>query len=352
MTALDQLQVTSLSQVQALSTLEDLENVRVSLLGKNGEITSLLKTLGKLPAEERKTFGKQVNEVKVAVAGALEEKKTVLETKFLNEKLATEALDVTLPAETRLTGKMHPVSYVIEEIESILARLGFAAATGSEVETDFYNFTALNIPENHPARQDHDTFYLKNLDADGKRRLLRTQTSNVQIHTMEKFEPPMRIMSIGRVYRNDSDLTHTPQFHQVEGLALDKNLTFGHLKGTLQKFLEEYFERDITMRLRPSYFPFTEPGAEVDIECLFCKGSGCRICSNTGWIEVLGSGMVHRNVLKAGGLSHEDWQGFAFGMGVERLAMLKYGITDLRMFYESGISFLKHFGKKSTSMKI
>jgi phenylalanyl-tRNA synthetase alpha chain len=352
MSTLDQLQANSLSQVQGLSTLNDLESVRVSLLGKNGEITSLLKTLGTLPAEERKAFGKQVNDVKVAVAGALEEKKTVLETALLNERLASESVDVTLPAEARFSGKMHPVSYVIEEVEVILGRLGFSTATGPEVETDFYNFTALNIPENHPARQDHDTFYLKNLDADGNRRLLRTQTSNVQIHTMEKFEPPMRVMSIGRVYRNDSDLTHTPQFHQVEGLALDKNLTFGHLKGTLLKFLEEYFDRDITMRLRPSYFPFTEPGAEVDIECLFCKGEGCRICSHTGWLEVLGSGMVHRNVLKAGGLHHEDWQGFAFGAGIERLAMLKYGITDLRLFYESGISFLKHFGKPSTTMKV
>tara|TARA_R110000868_G_scaffold411733_1_gene708219 strand:- start:54803 stop:55861 length:1059 start_codon:yes stop_codon:yes gene_type:complete len=352
MTSLDQLQASSLEQVQSLSTLDDLENVRVSLLGKNGEITSLLKQLGAMPAEERKAFGKQVNDVKVAVANALESKKDTLETEVLNAKLAFESVDVTLPAQARSMGKIHPVSYVIEEVEAILSRLGFSAATGPEVETDFYNFTALNIPEDHPARQDHDTFYLKNLDADGKRRLLRTQTSNVQIHTMEKFKPPMRVMSIGRVYRNDSDLTHTPQFHQVEGLALDKNLTFGHLKGTLQKFLEEYFERDITMRLRPSYFPFTEPGAEVDIECLFCKGEGCRICSHTGWLEVLGSGMVHRNVLKAGGLSHEEWQGFAFGAGIERLAMLKYGITDLRLFYESGISFLKHFGKNSTNMKI
>lgn len=352
MTSLDQLQASSLDTVQALNTLDDLEKVRVSLLGKNGEITAQLKKLGSLPAEERKAFGQEVNQVKTAVAKALEEKKTVLEEAQLNARLKTEAVDVTLPADAKHVGKMHPVSYVIEEIEEIMSRLGFTAATGPEVETDFYNFTALNIPDDHPARQDHDTFYLKNLDADGKRRLLRTQTSNVQIHTMEKFEPPMRVMSIGRVYRNDSDLTHTPQFHQVEGLAIDKNLHFGHLKGTLQTFLEEYFERKITMRLRPSYFPFTEPGAEVDIECLFCKGDGCRVCSQTGWLEVLGSGMVHKNVLKAGGLDSEEWQGFAFGMGIERLAMLKYGIHDLRLFYESGIGFLKHFGKASSSMKV
>jgi phenylalanyl-tRNA synthetase alpha chain len=352
MTSLDKLKETSLKAVSALSSLDELEKVRVSLLGKNGEITSELKKLGTLPAEERKDYGQAVNQVKVSVAEALETKKVVLEEVALNTKLESEKIDVTLPAAALPFGKMHPVSYVIEEVEDILGRLGFSAATGPEVETDFYNFTALNIPEDHPARQDHDTFYLKNLDETGKRRLLRTQTSNVQIHTMEKFEPPMRIMSIGRVYRNDSDLTHTPQFHQVEGIALDKDLTFGHLKGTLQKFLEDYFEKKITMRLRPSYFPFTEPSAEVDIECLFCKGNGCRICSHTGWLEVLGSGMVHQNVLKSGGVDPEKWQGFAFGAGIERLAMLKYGINDLRLFYESGIGFLSHFGKPASSMKI
>ncbi|MAF31068.1 MAG: phenylalanine--tRNA ligase subunit alpha [Magnetococcales bacterium] len=352
MTSLDQLKENSLEAVNALNTIEELEKVRVTLLGKNGEITAELKKLGSLPPEERKAHGQAVNQVKVSVAQALEVKKEALEEAVLNAQLQAEKVDVTLPAQALPLGKMHPVSYVIEEVEEILSRLGFSAATGPEVETDFYNFTALNIPEDHPARQDHDTFYLKNLDADGKRRLLRTQTSNVQIHTMQKFEPPMRVMSIGRVYRNDSDLTHTPQFHQVEGLALDKNLTFGHLKGVLQTFLEEYFERKITMRLRPSYFPFTEPSAEVDIECLFCKGDGCRVCSHTGWLEVLGSGMVHRNVLKSGGVNPEEWQGFAFGAGIERLAMLKYGIHDLRLFYESGISFLSHFGKPSSTMKV
>ena len=352
MTSLDQLKENSLEAVNALNTIEELEKVRVTLLGKNGEITAELKKLGSLPPEERKAHGQAVNQVKVSVAQALEVKKEALEEAVLNAQLQAEKVDVTLPAQALPLGKMHPVSYVIEEVEEILSRLGFSAATGPEVETDFYNFTALNIPEDHPARQDHDTFYLKNLDADGKRRLLRTQTSNVQIHTMQKLEPPMRVMSIGRVYRNDSDLTHTPQFHQVEGLALDKNLTFGHLKGVLQTFLEEYFERKITMRLRPSYFPFTEPSAEVDIECLFCKGDGCRVCSHTGWLEVLGSGMVHRNVLKSGGVNPEEWQGFAFGAGIERLAMLKYGIHDLRLFYESGISFLSHFGKPSSTMKV
>ena len=351
-TELGQLQTSSLETVEGITSLDALEQTRVSLLGKNGEITALLKQLGGMPAADRKSFGQAVNAVKVAVAGALENKKEALEDAMLNDKLASESVDVTLPASPYTQGKMHPVSYVIEEVEQILSKLGFATNTGPEIETDFYNFTALNIPEHHPARQDHDTFYLNQVDENGKRKLLRTQTSNVQIHTMEKFEPPLRVMSIGRVYRCDSDLTHTPQFHQVEGLAIDKNLHFGHLKGTLQKFLETYFERKITMRLRPSYFPFTEPSAEVDIACLFCKSEGCRICSHTGWLEVLGSGMVHRNVLESGGVDSSQWQGFAFGAGIERLAMLKYGITDLRTFYESQASFLRHFGKISTTTKI
>lgn len=351
MTQLNELQTSSLSKVAALSSLKELEDTRVSLLGKNGEITSLLKQLGSMEPEKRKEFGQAVNKVKVAVAQAIEDRKTSLEDEALNAKLAEEAVDVTLPAAVRHTGKMHPISFVMEEVENILSKLGFSTSTGPEVETDFYNFTALNIPENHPARQDHDTFYLQQKDEDGLRKVLRTQTSNVQIHTMQKVQPPMRVMSIGRVYRCDSDLTHTPQFHQVEGLALDKDLTFGHLKGVLQKFLEDFFEREVTMRLRPSYFPFTEPGAEVDIECIFCEGDGCRVCSQTGWLEVLGSGMVHKNVLKAGGIDSNEWQGFAFGAGIERLAMLKYGITDLRMFYDSQAAFLRHFGKDSSIVK-
>ncbi len=347
MTDLNQLQTNSLKAIEGLASLEALEDVRVKLLGKKGEITQLFQGLGKMDAEERKAFGAQINTVKVAVQIALEERKTSLETASLNEKLATENVDITLPAAPYNMGKMHPISYTIEEVGDILACLGFVHATGPEVETDYYNFTALNIPENHPARQDHDTFYLESIDG-AERKVLRTQTSNVQIHTMENHKPPMRIMSIGRVYRRDSDLTHTPQFHQVEGLALDKNLTFAHLRGVLQKFLNDFFERDITMRMRPHYFPFTEPSAEVDILCLFCNGEGCRICKNTGWIEVLGSGMVHRNVLKAGGIDHDEFQGFAFGCGIERLAMLKYGINDLRMFYESHAAFLKHFGKSAS----
>ena len=351
MTQLQELQSSSLNKVEAINSLDTLEETRVSLLGKNGEITGLLKQLGSMAPDERKTFGQEVNVVKTAVAEALESKKSILETEALNAKLADEAVDITLPAVHKLQGKVHPVSAVIEEVETVLSKLGFSAATGPEVETDFYNFAALNIPEDHPARQDHDTFYLNATDEDGKRKMLRTQTSDVQIHTMETHKPPMRVMSAGRVYRCDSDVTHTPQFHQVEGLAIDKNLHFGHLKGTLQKFMGDYFEKDVEIRLRPSYFPFVEPGAEVDIGCLFCSGKGCRICSHTGWLEVLGSGMVHRNVLAAGGIDYKEFQGFAFGAGIERLGMLKYGINDLRLFYESQASFLRHYGKTPTTIK-
>lgn len=352
MSELQSFQTESLQAVEAIANLADLEQTRVSLLGKNGKITGLLKQLGGMEPEERREYGQAVNGVKQEVAKALAVRKGVLEEQALNERLKAETVDITLPTAPKNAQGMHPVSFVTEEIEDILARLGFSAATGPEIEEDFYNFTALNIPENHPARQDHDTFYLKQTDENGMRKVLRTQTSNVQIHTMENFKPPMRVMSAGRVYRNDSDLTHTPQFHQVEGIALDKDLTFGHLKGVLQRFLEEFFERDVKLRLRPSYFPFTEPSAEVDIDCQFCGGEGCRVCKQTGWIEVLGSGMVNRKVLASAGVNPEEWQGFAFGMGVERLGMLKYGINDLRMFYDSQVPFLTHFNKAVTSSKV
>ncbi len=350
MQQLEKIQSESLGHIADLNDLKELEDTRVRLLGKSGEITGMLKSLGQLPAEERKSFGQAVNQVKAEVAQALEQKRTELEQKELNEKLATEAVDVTLPPRLEPQGKLHPISYVIEEVGEVLGRVGFEHATGPELETDFYNFTALNIPEDHPARQDHDTFYVQTRQGE-EPKVLRTQTSNVQIHTMEKGEPPFRVMSIGRVYRCDSDVTHTPQFHQVEGLAIDKDLTFGHLKGVLKKFMEDFFERKVEMRLRPSYFPFVEPGAEVDIGCLFCGGKGCRVCKHTGWLEVLGSGMVHRNVLGHCKVDHNQWQGFAFGAGIERLAMLKYGVDDLRMFYESHISFLEHFGRPVSDLK-
>lgn len=343
MTDLAQLQKESLARIAALDSLAALEEERVGLLGKKGKISVELQKLGKMAPAERKDYGAAVNKVKEAVQAALGEKKSQLEDGALAAQLADEKVDVSLPAAPYACGKIHPLNYTMEEVADVLSRLGFSHATGPEVETDFYNFTALNIPENHPARQDHDTFYLRP-EADGQRRVLRTQTSNVQIHVMEKYAPPLRVMSIGRVYRRDSDVTHTPQFHQVEGLAVEKGLTFGHLKGTLQKFLNDFFETDITMRLRPHYFPFTEPSAEVDITCVFCQGHGCRICKHSGWLEVLGSGMVHRNVLAQCGIKHDEFQGFAFGCGIERLAMLKYGIHDLRLFFESQAAFLDHFG--------
>lgn len=348
-TDLNDLQQKSLATIEAASSLDALEQARVQLLGKKGEISLLFQQMGKLSPEERKDYGAQINAVRDAVQTVLENRKQTLEAQALNEKLTAETVDVTLPAAAFATGKRHPISYTIDEVADVLAKLGFAHADGPEMETDFFNFTALNLPPNHPARQEHDTFYVDALDEDGKRKVLRTQTSNVQIHTMLAQEPPLRVMSIGRVYRRDSDLTHTPQFHQVEGLAVEKGLTFGHLKGVLQRFLSDFFETTTTMRVRPHYFPFTEPSAEVDIQCLFCKGDGCRVCKHSGWIEVLGSGMVHRNVLTAGGVDHTQWQGFAFGCGIERLAMLKYGIGDLRMFYESHAAFLRHYGQNAVA---
>ncbi len=348
MTDLNKLQEQSVNAVQAVSNLDELEQERVRLFGKKGCISQQMQQLGKMSPDERKEHGAALNVVKIAVQKAFQQRKDVLEEALLEEKLSSETIDVTLPASSYSLGKVHPISYTIEEVGDILANMGFSHTTGPEIETDFYNFTALNIPDDHPARQDHDTFYVKP-DENGVRHVLRTQTSNVQIHTMENFEPPLRIQSIGRVYRRDSDVTHTPQFHQVEGLAIEKGLTFAHLKGVLQKFLNDFFEKEIIMRLRPHYFPFTEPSAEVDIQCLFCTGKGCRICKQTGWLEVLGSGMVHRNVLGQCGIDHTKWQGFAFGCGIERLAMLKYGINDLRMFYESHAAFIKHYGKPVSS---
>ena len=341
---LQTLEQSSLSRITTVADLQALEETRVELLGKSGQITGLLKQLGTMDADARKTYGQAVNAVRNAVQKALDDRKAELEAATLNARLASEAVDMSLPAAPINLGKMHPISYVMEEIETILQRLGFDPASGPEVETDFNNFTALNIPEDHPARQEHDTFYLPPDEA-GNARVLRTHTSPVQTRAMLAHGAPLRVQAIGRVFRCDSDLTHTPQFHQVEGLAIDKNITFAHLKGVLQHFLNVYFERPISLRLRPSYFPFTEPSAEVDIGCLFCGGNGCRICKHTGWLEVLGSGMVHRNVLKHGGIDASQYQGFAFGAGIERLGMLKYGVNDLRLFYESHQAFLRHFGK-------
>jgi len=300
-------------------------------------LTEQLKSLGALPATLRTAAGQKINEAKVAIQAAIEARRIQLETAALDAELAKGAIDVTLPGRGQERGSMHPVTRTRLRIEKIFTQAGFQVATGPEVEDDFHNFEALNIPRNHPARAMHDTFYFP----DG--RLLRTHTSPVQIRAMRATKPPLAVIAPGRVYRNDSDMTHTPMFHQAEGIVVGENVSFANLKAMLHTFVEQFFEQPLGMRLRPSYFPFTEPSAEVDIECVFCHGDGCRVCKQTGWLEILGCGMIHPNVLKSAGIDSEQWQGYAFGMGIERLGMLRYGVDDLRLFYESDLQFLKQF---------
>lgn len=327
----------ALHQINNAQSLEDLEKIRVDYLGKKGKLTSQLKTLGALSAEERPQAGAKINEAKQTLLDRLSEKKAELENAKINEQLAASSIDVTLPGRQSTSGGLHPVSRTLARIEAIFRASGFNVEQGPEIEDDFHNFEALNIPEHHPARAMHDTFYV---DA---KHVLRTHTSPVQIRAMENSEPPLRIVCPGRVYRCDSDLTHTPMFHQVEGLVVDKNISFADLKGTMAQFLQAFFEREVPVRFRPSYFPFTEPSAEMDIQCGQCVGSGCRVCKNSGWVEVGGCGMVHPNVFRAAKVDPETYTGFAFGMGVERLAMLRYGINDLRLFFENDLSFLQQF---------
>jgi len=313
-------------------------DVRVRYLGKKGEISALLKSLGGLSAEERPKAGALINEAKQRVQAAIDERRQTLEEAALNEQLSAETLDVTLPGRGEQPGALHPVTRMRRRMEDFFLRLGFDIAEGPEVEDDFHNFEALNIPAHHPARAMHDTFYF------GDGRLLRTHTSPVQVRVMQKGEPPFRIIAPGRVYRCDSDLTHTPMFHQVEGLLVDENITFADLKGTVAAFLKFVFEvDDLPVRFRPSYFPFTEPSAEVDVGCMTCGGEGCRVCSHSGWLEIMGCGMVHPKVLEHGGVDATRYSGFAFGMGVERLAMLRYGVNDLRLFFENDARFLSQF---------
>ncbi len=322
----------------AAATLPALEQAKARFLGKSGAITERMKALGGLPPEQRKEAGARVNQIKDGVEALLKERRAAIQTEELDHQLAAESLDVTLPGRSAGLGGAHPVSLTLKRIKRLFASIGFEVADGPEIETDFYNFTALNIPENHPARAMHDTFYL----ADGK--LLRTHTSPVQVHYLQDNPPPIRIIAPGRVYRCDSDVTHTPMFHQVEGLWVDETVSFADLKGVLADFMANFFERDnLPVRFRPSFFPFTEPSAEMDIGCVICGGSGCRVCSHTGWLEVLGCGMVHPNVFGHVGIDTERWQGFAFGLGVERLAMLRYGVDDLRLFFENDLRFLKQF---------
>jgi phenylalanyl-tRNA synthetase alpha chain len=323
--------------VAAAEDLKALDDIRVHYLGKKGELTALLKSLGKLSAEERPAAGQAINQAKQAVQALIEARKAELEKADIEARLAREAVDVTLPGRGQQRGGLHPVTRTLERIEAIFREAGFHVEDGPEIEDEFHNFEALNIPEHHPARAMHDTFFVRPGE------VLRTHTSPVQIRSMMESEPPLRLIAPGRVYRCDSDVTHTPMFHQVEGLLVDRNVSMGHLKGILVDFLRAFFEKDLAVRFRPSYFPFTEPSAEVDMECVICGGDGCRVCSGTGWLEVLGCGMVHPEVFRHVNIDSEEWRGYAFGMGVERLAMLRYGVDDLRLFFENDLRFLRQF---------
>jgi len=325
---------------QAIEQAQDLaalDQVRVEYLGKRGRLTDLLKGLGKLSAEERPAAGAKINEVKEQLQSKINHCRNDLENADLEARLASEALDVTLPGRGEDCGGLHLITHTMERIEAFFSRVGYSVEEGPEIEDDYHNFEALNIPSHHPARAMHDTFYVT------ENTVLRTHTSPVQIRTMKTQEPPIRIICPGRVYRCDSDLTHTPMFHQVEGLVVDRDVSMADLRGTIDQFLKAFFEADLPVRFRPSYFPFTEPSAEVDIQCTNCRGAGCRICKNTGWLEVMGCGMVHPNVFGHCGIDAEKYSGFAFGMGVERLAMLRYGVSDLRLFFDNEIQFLKQF---------
>ncbi len=315
-----------------------LDEVRVRYLGKKGEITALLKTLGGLSAEARPAAGARINTAKEAVQGAIGERKGALASEQMAARLAEERLDVTLPGRRQGSGGLHPVTQVLLRMEEIFTGAGYTVVTGPEVENDYYNFEALNIPAHHPARGMHDTFYFP----DGS--LLRTHTSPSQIHTMESQQPPIRVVCPGRVYRRDDiDPTHSPMFQQLEGLVVDRGISFADLKGTVIEFLQRFFEKELAVRFRPSYFPFTEPSAEVDVQCVHCLGEGCRVCGHTGWIEIMGCGVVHPNVLEMSGIDSEVYSGFAFGMGVDRLATLLYQVDDLRLFYDNDLRFLRQF---------
>jgi phenylalanyl-tRNA synthetase alpha chain len=334
---IQQLQDEALAALERASLLKELQEVRVSIMGKKGTLTEIMKGMRDLSAEERPQIGSLVNSFKDCFEKSFEERQTKLQQQLISEKLASEKIDVTLPGRRIASGSLHPVTLVTEEVTEIFARLGFAVEQGPEIEQDFYNFEALNIPKDHPARDMQDTFYIND------DRVLRTHTSPVQIRTMMKSEPPVRVIAPGTVYRRDSDLTHSPMFHQVEGFLVDQHVTFGDLKGVLTHFLREFFGEKLNVRFRPSFFPFTEPSAEVDIACVMCGGKGCRVCSQTGWLEILGCGMIDPAVFASVNYDADKYSGFAFGMGLERIAMLKYGVNDLRLFFENDLRFLKQF---------
>ncbi len=334
---LDEILSAAHDQLAAARNLKELDQIRVYYLGKKGVFTDRMKALAQLPPELRPAAGQEINDAKKDFQESLNRRKQVLERAEIEMRLAAEKIDVTLPGHGQSNGGLHPVSLTLRRIRRIFGSAGFEAVEGPEIEDDYHNFAALNIPEHHPARAMHDTFYF---DA---HTLLRTHTSPVQIRVMESSEPPLKVIAPGRVYRCDSDLTHTPMFHQVEGFLVDREVSFADLKGVLFQFLTAFFEREMGVRFRPSYFPFTEPSAEVDIGCVICEGQGCRVCGSTGWLEVMGCGMIHPAVFKAVNFDHDRFTGFAFGMGVERLAMLRYGINDLRLFFENDLRFLEQF---------
>lgn len=328
----------ALSQINAAENLEGLNEIRVAILGKKGELTSVLKSMKDVAPEDRPKVGQMVNEARAEIESVLEEKKTAFEKKAREEKMKAEIIDVTLPAKKQMVGHRHPNTIALEEIERIFVGMGYEVVEGPEVEYDYYNFEALNIPANHPAKDEQDTFYIN------KDMVLRTQTSSTQVHEMEKGKLPIRMIAPGRVYRSDEvDATHSPTFHQVEGLVIDKNVTFADLKGTLQQFAKEIFGEDTKVKFRPHHFPFTEPSAEMDVSCFKCGGKGCRFCKGEGWIEILGCGMVHPHVLEMSGVDPNEYVGFAFGVGLERIALLKYEIDDMRLLYENDTRFLKQF---------
>jgi phenylalanyl-tRNA synthetase alpha chain len=339
---LDQLQSDLLSRIES-ADLDLLEELRVEALGRKGRISEMMRGLGALPAEQRKETGQTLNALKGEIGAAIEARRAVLQSAGLEQRLASETIDITLPARPQIQGRVHPISQTIEEMVAIFGEMGFRVADGPHIEDDFHNFTALNIPPEHPARQDHDTFYLAET-ADGARPVLRTHTSPVQIRTMQESEPPIRIVVPGRTFRADHDATHSPMFHQIEGLVVDETTHMGHLKGCIIEFCRVFFGiDDLPVRFRPSFFPFTEPSAEVDIGCSR-EGGGLKIGGGADWLEILGCGMVHPRVLENCGIDSSRYQGFAFGLGIERAAMLKYGIPDLRTFYESDLRWLKHYG--------
>jgi len=348
---LESLQDEALAVFAAAEGLNVLQQLRVQYLGKKGALTEVLKGVGKLPPADRPEIGKFVNQTKQALAAALDATEGELAVKAKAERIEAERIDVTMSGRKSASGALHPVQNGLDELTAIFAQMGFTVAEGPEIEDEFHNFDALNIPPEHPARAMHDTFFIKDMKnaAGTEPMLLRTHTSPVQIRAMKRFmaengEPPLAVVAPGRVYRCDYDVTHSPMFHQVEVFKVDHDVSLAHLKGVLQHFLSAYFEKDVAIRLRPHYFPFTEPSAEVDIGCVFCSGKGCRICKGSGWIEVLGSGMIHPNVLTSVGIDADEFSGFAFGLGVERMVMLKQGIPDLRLFFENDVRFLRRMG--------